>query len=159
MTSEFPMSQTVTRAREMELPPHEPEACLAGSADFQSAVSPTSSRLDMGTTERARAGHPQRAGSPRYSRLEVCATDLRHNEAANSDGAQPSGRRNVALAAASCVSLDASDGRLSLATATVLRPEGRAPFAWGRFRPCSRPEAAFRESRCLPRGHCSLPIS
>ncbi len=46
------------------------------SADFQSAVSPTSSRLTSRILEAVRsAGRPQ-IGNLRYSRLEICATGL-----------------------------------------------------------------------------------
>ena len=56
------------------------ETCSSRSADFQSAVSPASSRQ----TARSAGGtwnftplsgsHAQRIGNPRYSRLETCAT-------------------------------------------------------------------------------------
>jgi len=54
------------RSRWGTRPPfHEP---MHGSADFQPAVSPTSSRQTVRTTQR------QRVGNPRYGRLEICAT-------------------------------------------------------------------------------------
>ncbi len=48
---------------------------ITRSADFQSAVSPTSSRQRLGSIER-----PQ-IGNPRYSRLETCATDTERRAA------------------------------------------------------------------------------
>jgi len=44
--------------------------CRRGSAGFQPAVSPTSSRQAIRTSQRLRIGNP------RYSRLEVCATGM-----------------------------------------------------------------------------------
>jgi TorA maturation chaperone TorD len=47
------------------------ESC---SADFQSAVSPTSSRQSAGQHGGAEVAQDSRIGNPRYSRLETCAT-------------------------------------------------------------------------------------
>jgi len=47
----------------------------AGSADFQSAVSPASSRQTVESSGAADHSQPSRIGNPRYSRLEVCATN------------------------------------------------------------------------------------
>ena len=47
------------------------ESC---SADFQSAVSPTSSRQSAGLPDGAEVAQDSRIGNSRYSRLEVCAT-------------------------------------------------------------------------------------
>jgi outer membrane protein TolC len=47
----------------------------AGSAGFQPAVSPASSRQDVGTDGASESSQRGRIGNPRYSRLEVCATN------------------------------------------------------------------------------------
>ncbi len=48
---------------------------LTGSADFQSAVSPTSSRRSVDTNDVADNSQAPRIGNPRYGRLEVRATN------------------------------------------------------------------------------------
>src|SRR5207244_13467372 len=46
------------------------------SADFQSAVSPTSSRLTAGEPCDTGVSRRLRIGNPRYGRLETCATSV-----------------------------------------------------------------------------------